>query len=69
LWKTQGPGESVQDLLDFDLFLKGKIGGPGARGPVDHDRAAVHGSTMDPRMERGWSSPECWHAGIPMLGT
>jgi hypothetical protein len=34
---------------------------------VDHERAAVHGSTMDPQTERGRSSPECGRASIPML--
>jgi hypothetical protein len=36
---------------------------------VDHERAAVHGSTMDPRMERGRSSPGCGRIGVPVLGT
>jgi hypothetical protein len=36
---------------------------------VDHERAAVHGSTVDPRTERDRSSPECGHASVPMLGT
>jgi hypothetical protein len=26
-------------------------------------------STVDSRTERGWSSPECGHAGVPVLGT
>jgi hypothetical protein len=34
---------------------------------VDHERAAVHGSTVDSRMERGRSSPECGRAGLPVL--
>jgi hypothetical protein len=38
-------------------------------GPVDHKRAAVHRSTVDPRTERGRSSPECRRAGVPVLGT
>jgi hypothetical protein len=29
--KLRGLGERVWDLLDFDLFLKGKIGGPDAQ--------------------------------------
>jgi hypothetical protein len=36
---------------------------------VDHELAAVHGSTVDPRTERGWSSPECGRTGVPVLGT
>jgi hypothetical protein len=36
---------------------------------VDHERAAVHGSTVDPRTERGRSSLECGRTGVPMLGT
>jgi hypothetical protein len=36
---------------------------------VDHERAAVQGSTVDPRMERGRSSLECGRTGIPVLGT
>jgi hypothetical protein len=36
---------------------------------VDHERAAVQGSTVDPRTERGRSSPECGRAGVPVLGT
>jgi hypothetical protein len=36
---------------------------------VDHERAAVHGSTVDPRTERDRSSPECERAGVPVLGT
>jgi hypothetical protein len=30
---------------------------------------AVYGSTVDPRTERGRSSPECGRAGVPVLGT
>jgi hypothetical protein len=36
---------------------------------VDHERAAVHGSTVDPRTERGRSSPECGRVDVPVLGT
>jgi hypothetical protein len=36
---------------------------------VDHERATVHGSTVDPQTERGRSSPECGRAGVPVLGT
>jgi hypothetical protein len=36
---------------------------------VDHERAAVHGSTVDPRSKRDRSSQECEHAGVPVLGT
>jgi hypothetical protein len=43
---------------DFDLFSKGKK-------TVDHERAAVHGSTVDPQTERGRSSPELGLAAAP----
>jgi hypothetical protein len=36
---------------------------------VDHERATVHGSTVDPWMERGRSSPGCGCTGVPVLGT
>jgi hypothetical protein len=36
---------------------------------VDHERARVHGSTVDPRTERGPSSPECGRTGVPVLRT
>jgi hypothetical protein len=36
---------------------------------VDHERAAVHGSTVDPRTERGRSSPRCGRIIVPVLGT
>jgi hypothetical protein len=36
---------------------------------VDHERAAVHGSTVDPRTERGRSSPGFGRIGVPVLGT
>jgi hypothetical protein len=36
---------------------------------VDHERAAVHGFTVDPRTERGRSSPGCGRTGVPVLGT
>jgi hypothetical protein len=36
---------------------------------VDHERAAVHGFTVDPRTERGRSSLEYGRAGVPVLGT
>jgi hypothetical protein len=35
---------------------------------VDHKRAAVHGSMVDPRTERGRSSPGCGCTGVPVLG-
>jgi hypothetical protein len=35
---------------------------------VDHERAPVHGSTVDPRTERGRSSPGCGRTGAPVLG-
>jgi hypothetical protein len=36
---------------------------------VDHERATVHGSTVDPRTERGRSSPGCGRTGVLVLGT
>jgi hypothetical protein len=41
----------------------------GRTGPVDHERAAVHGSTVDLQTERGQSSLECGRTGIPVLRT
>jgi hypothetical protein len=51
--------------LDFDLFLQSKNGGP---SPRDVHRWCFR-STMDPWAERGRSSPEVGHAGVPMHGT
>jgi hypothetical protein len=50
---------------DFDLFLQRKNGGPSPRAV---DRWCFR-STMDPRAERGRSSPEEGRAGIPVHGT
>jgi hypothetical protein len=36
---------------------------------VDHERAAVHGSTVDLWTERGRSSPGCGCKGVTVLGT
>jgi hypothetical protein len=36
---------------------------------VNHERAAVHGSTVDPRTEHGRSSPGYRRTGVPVLGT
>jgi hypothetical protein len=50
---------------DFDLFLQRKNGGPSPRAV---DRWCFR-STMDPQAERGRSSPEEGHAGVPVHGT
>jgi hypothetical protein len=36
---------------------------------VDHEQAAVHGFTVDPRTERDRSSPGCGRTGVSVLGT
>jgi hypothetical protein len=36
---------------------------------VDHERAVVHGFTVEPRTERGRSSPGCGRTGVLVLGT
>jgi hypothetical protein len=57
--------ENCRINLDFDLLLQKKNGGP---SPWAVDRWCFW-STMDPRAERGRSSPEEGFAGLPVHRT
>jgi hypothetical protein len=62
------PGHTYGGLISA-ISERGMTWWTGRTGPVDHERAAVHGFTVDPRMERGRSSLEGGRAGVPVLGT
>jgi hypothetical protein len=46
--RTRGPRCKFHGIkLDFEFFFNRKISWTGCTGPVDHNRAAVYGSTVD----------------------
>jgi hypothetical protein len=58
--RTRGPRCKFHEIkLDFKFFFNRKIPWTGCTGLVDHNRAAVYGSTVDHGRRQPKRSPEC----------
>jgi hypothetical protein len=66
--KSTGASVQISGIYWFkDLFLvKKKMSVDRVRGPVDHDRAVVYGSTVDHRRRWPKGSPELTLGGAPV---
>jgi hypothetical protein len=65
--RTQGPRCKFYGIkLDFEFFFNRKIPWTGCTGLVDHNRAAVYGSTVDHGQRRQKRSPECGLGAVPV---
>jgi hypothetical protein len=68
--RTRGPRCKFHEIkLDFEFFFNRKIPWSGCTGLVDHNRAAVYGSTVDHGRRRLKGLPERGLVATPVSGS